>query len=241
VTTAQPAGGQALGATAVTKRRFRLAPVTTAVLGALGLVLIAAWVLLTFLTRDVQISRDGAAAAAGLACGVVGALVARRQLQNPEGWLLLGAAVGVFAVVDSGLYAVLDYRVHRGRRPLGEIAVICRGSIGPPLIFLSALVILLFPDGRLTRRWTWVLRAYLALTLVAMVGFVANEAGVVAGQHIQVDLNGTYPGPGSPAGVLGGAVGGRSRNPVDPAVLARVRGPADSQLAARIGGAPPAA
>jgi hypothetical protein len=174
-----------------------------AVLGALGLALIAAWVLLTSLTRDVQISRDGAAVAAGLACGLVGVLVARRQPRNPEGWLLLGSAVGIFAVLDSGLYAVLDYRMQHGRLPLGEIAVITKGSIGTPLIFWFALIILLFPDGRLTRRWTWVLRLYVVLTLGATVGFVANEAGTVAGQHLQVDLNGTYTGPGSPTGTLG--------------------------------------
>ena len=144
-TEAQPAGGQVLGAAAVTKSRFRLASVTAAVLGALALVLIAAWALLTFLTRDIQISRDGAAMAAGLACGLVGMLVARRQPRNPEGWLLLGVAVGVFFVVDSGLYAVLDYRLHDGGLPLGEVALIGKGSIGTPLIFCFALIILLGP------------------------------------------------------------------------------------------------
>jgi hypothetical protein len=188
---------------AVTKSRFRLASVTAAVLGALGLVLIAAWVLLISLTRDIQLSRDGAAAAAALACGLVGMLVVRRQPRNPEGWLLLGAAVGFFAVLVSGLYAVLDYRVHHGRLPLGEIAVIGRDSIGLPLIFCFGLVILLFPDGRLNRRWTWVLRLYVVLTVAATVGYVAAAAGTVAGQHIQVNLNGQYTGPGSPTGVLG--------------------------------------
>jgi hypothetical protein len=203
VTEAQPAGGQVLGAAAGTKSPFRLASVTVVVLGALGLVLIAAWVLMTFLTRDIQISRDGAAMAAGLACGLVGMLVAWRQPRNPEGWLLLGVAVGVFFVVDSGLYAVLDYRLHGGGLPLGEVAVVGKGSIGTPLIFCFALIILLFPDGRLTRSWTWVLRVYLVFIVGVTVGFVANEAGTVAGQHIAVDLNGTYTGPGSPADVLG--------------------------------------
>ena len=69
----QPAGGQALETPEVTKSRFRLASVTVPVLGALGLVLMAAWLLLASLTRDLQISRDGAAAVAGLACGLVGA------------------------------------------------------------------------------------------------------------------------------------------------------------------------
>ncbi len=186
VTEVQPAGGQALGATAFTKSRFRLVFVTVAVLGALGLVLMAAWVLLTSLTRDLQLSRDGAAAAAGLACGLVGMLVARRQPRNPEGWLLLGAAVGFFAVLDSGLYAVLDYRVHHGQLPLGKIAVVGRDSIGLPLIFCFGLIILFFRDGRLTRGWTWVLRLYLVFTVAATVGYVAAAAGTVASAAILV-------------------------------------------------------
>ena len=74
------------------------------------------------------------------------------------------------------------------------------------------LVILLFPDGRLTRRWAWVLWSYLAVVAVAVLGVLAGEAGALAGQHIQVDVNGGYSGPGSPAGVL--------------AVLATIGGPA---------------
>jgi len=96
--------------------------------------------------------------------------VARRQPGNPEGWLLLGLAASIIVVVDSGLYAVLDYRMHHGRLPLGETAVFIRGGIGPPLLFVFALVILLFPDGRLPRRWTWVLWLYLAVAVVATVG-----------------------------------------------------------------------
>jgi hypothetical protein len=60
--------------------------------------------------------------AVGLACGLVGLLVARHQPCNPEGWLLLAVSAGVFAVLDSELYAVLDYREHHGRLPLGSPA-----------------------------------------------------------------------------------------------------------------------
>src|SRR5580704_19121352 len=95
----------------VTRSRFRLAaPVTAVILGALGLALIAAWVLLICLTRDLRASKNGLAPAFALACGLLGVLVARRQPRNPEGWLLLGLAVGVMAVLAGGLYAVLDYR-----------------------------------------------------------------------------------------------------------------------------------
>jgi hypothetical protein len=44
----------------VTRSRFRLAaPVTAVILGALGLALIAAWVLLICLTRDLRASKTG--------------------------------------------------------------------------------------------------------------------------------------------------------------------------------------
>jgi peptidoglycan/LPS O-acetylase OafA/YrhL len=91
--------------------------------------LIAAWVPLTYLTRDPQATRDGFAPAFALACGLLGVLVARRQPRNLEGWLLLGLAVGVIAVLDGGLYAVLDYRLHDGRLLLGESAVFIKDVV----------------------------------------------------------------------------------------------------------------
>jgi hypothetical protein len=166
--------------------RFRLAsPATAAVLGTLGLVLIAAWVPLTYLTRDPQATRDGFAPAFALACGSLGLLVARRQPRNLEGWLLLGLAVGVIAVLDGGLYAVLDYRLHDGRLPLGETAVFIKDVGGQTVLLLFPLVILLFPDGRLTRPWTWVLRSYLVLVVVLIVGTFANEAGAIVGRPVR--------------------------------------------------------
>jgi len=196
----------------VTAHDGRVASPMAVLLAALGLALASAWVLLTSLTGDLQASRDGAAFFFALACGLLGMLVVRRQPRNPEGWLLLGPAVWVMVVLDSGLYAVFDYRIHHGDLPLGYTAVLLRGTIGEPLVFVFALVILLFPEGRLTRRWKWVLWAYLFLVVVATVGLAANEVGTIAGQHIQVDLNGTYSGPsasmtGAIAGVLayGGA------------------------------------
>jgi hypothetical protein len=187
----------------VAARCSRLAsPVTAVILGALGLALIAAWVLLISLTGDLRASKEGLAPVLALACGLLGVLVARRQPRNPEGWLLLGLGIVVITVFDSGLYAVLDYRMHQGQLPLGETAVFIQGTAGRLLFFLFPLVILLFPDGRLTRRWAWVLWSYLLLVVVLMASLVANEVGTLAGRHIQVDLNGAYSGPGSPTGAL---------------------------------------
>jgi hypothetical protein len=191
----------------VTAHDGRVASPMAVLLAALGLALAAAWVLLTSLTGDLQASRDGAAFFFALACGLLGMLVVRRQPRNPEGWLLLGLAVWVMVVLDSGLYAVFDYRIHHGHLPLGYTAVLLRGTIGEPVVFVFALVILLFPVGRLTRRWKWVLWAYLFLVVVATVGLAANEVGTIAGQHIQVDLNGTYSGPSaSMTGVIAGVL-----------------------------------
>ena len=189
--------------TDVAARRFRLASPTMAmVLGTLGLALIAAWVVLTYLTRDLRASKEGLAPVLALACGLLGVLVARRQPRNPEGWLLLGLGIVVITVFDSGLYAVLDYRMHQGQLPLGETAVFIQATAERLLFFLFPLVILLFPDGRLTRRWAWVLWSYLLLVVVLMAGLVAYEVGALAGRQIQVDLNGAYSGSFSPTGVL---------------------------------------
>jgi heme A synthase len=100
------------------------------ILGALGLALVAACVLLTCLTRDLRATKEGLAPALAVACGLVGLLVARRQPRNPEGWLLLGLGIVVITVFDSGLYAVLDYRMHHGQLPLGETAVFIQGTLG---------------------------------------------------------------------------------------------------------------
>ena len=188
----------------VTGHRLRLAsPAAAVALGVLGLVLLAVWVPLTYLTGDLQVSHDGAALAFAVVCGLVGMLVARRQPRNPEGWLLLGLAVCAIVLFDSGQYAVLDYHLHQGRLPLGELAVFTRGAIGPPLLFVFTVVILLFPDGRLTRPWTWVLRAYLIVMVLAAAALSAGDGGALAGGHVQVDMNGSYSGQGSAGGLLG--------------------------------------
>src|SRR5215472_11647969 len=147
-----------------------------------------------YLTGDPQASRDGAALAFALVCGLLGILVARRQPRNPEGWLLLGLAIGAVVVFDTGLYAVLDYRMHQGRLPLGEAAVTAHDTLRAPLTQAAALVILLFPNGRLTRRWTWVLWSYVVLVAAAAVGVVAAEVGSFAGQPVHVDMSGSYSG-----------------------------------------------
>ncbi|HEY6275742.1 MAG TPA: hypothetical protein VIX86_05375 [Streptosporangiaceae bacterium] len=196
------AGQQAVAAGGAVGRRPRGPAMAIAALGLLGLVLIAACVLLTVLTRDLLASRYGAAPVLATTCGLLGALVARRQPRNPEGWLLLGLGVGIITTFDGGLYTVLDYRQHGGGLPLGAAAVFTQGVLRQIVVFVFPLVILLFPDGRLTRRWTWALWVYLVVIAAFSVGAMAAEAGTLASGPIRVDLTGAYSGSGGPTGVL---------------------------------------
>jgi len=66
--------------------------------------------------------------------------------------------------------------VRHGQLLLGEAAVFIKDTAGTPLICVFALVILLFPDGRLTRRWAWVLWCYLAAFAAALKDAVDLDA-----------------------------------------------------------------
>jgi signal transduction histidine kinase len=90
-----------------------------------------------------------------IAYGILGALVATRQRQNPVGWLFLFiAAVGGIQGVADG-YAHFAYVTHPGA-PAGIWALWVDGWVSSA-IFPSgavALVLLLFPNGHLpSRRW----------------------------------------------------------------------------------------
>ena len=98
-----------------------------------------------------------------LALAVPGVVIARRQPTNPIGWILIGIGVGLAFYTDVEAYAVLDYHFHHGDLPLGPAAVLVASNLWIGLFLALPLVILLFPDGRLSRRWRMVLWAYLAV------------------------------------------------------------------------------
>ena len=187
---AQPAAGQAPEAAEVTVGRFALAfPVMAAVLAVLALASAIADVPLEHVIHQLTFSNVGQSVLL-LAFVLVGVVVAWRLPSHPMGWLLLG--VGLFFVL-SGVasdYAFIDYRVHHGTLPLGAVAVL----LGPgwaPAIALLGLTILLFPDGRLpSRRWRWVLWAYLLFCAVFVAGTLAIAARVIIEHQIHIDPGG---------------------------------------------------
>ena len=125
-----------------------------------------------------------------LVLGGVGVVAAWHQPLNPVGWLLLGSGTCFVLQADASFYALLAYRLHSGRLPLGWVAVLLQPSWALAIVFLST-AILLFPDGRLlSRHWRWPVRIYLAVRRPWAGGAVVILVAAVAGHHVQVDSSG---------------------------------------------------
>jgi len=148
-------------------RRFRLAsPATANALGALVLVLLGATVTLAALIHQLTVLNVATGLTIPLVYAAVGVVVARHQPRNPVGWILIIFVVLLLIPLDAGYYAVLRYRIGYHGLPLGPAAVAAASLlILAPALF--PVVILLFPDGRITsRRWRWVLWGYAAWSAI---------------------------------------------------------------------------
>jgi len=186
--------------TDVAHRRPRLASPTTAViLGALALALVVLYVPLAYPAKDFG---DGVQVlVAFLAFAAPGVVVARRQPSNPIGWVLIGAGgLGAFDT-DAGRYAVFDYHFHHGDLPFGSAAALVASALWISYFLVIPLVILLFPDGRLSRRWRMVLWAYLTVAAALVAFLFAFWASRMNGQPISVDSAGQLTDR-SPSGVV---------------------------------------
>jgi hypothetical protein len=90
-----------------------------------------------------------------LAFPTVGALVASRRPENPIGWIFCGA--GLLYGVQAFASGYADYASlrHTGSLPGGELMAWISGWIGIPVLPLAgALLVLLFPNGKLlSRNW----------------------------------------------------------------------------------------
>jgi len=128
-------------------------------------------------------------AAVMVPAAAVGTLLAARRPDNPLGWLVL--AVFLFSDPPADQYAALDYRMHHGTLPLGWLAVTI-GEAWPVFLFLVAVLLWLFPDGRLpTGRWRRT--ATIALVAGALLALAASGSGVAAaaGHDIRVNAVGS--------------------------------------------------
>jgi hypothetical protein len=134
-----------------------------------------------------------------LPLAAVGYLVARRQPRNPIGWLLLAVPIGVFVSDDASPYVLLVYKLGH-RLPLGPVAaLLANGFIA--LIGALPLVVLLFPDGKLnSRRWHWVMVAYIGIAGCFAASYVAATAEVLLAGHLRFDIYGGFAEIDSPSG-----------------------------------------
>ena len=178
-------------------RSWRAAPVVAIALGVLTLGFCLAAVPL-----DGLIHQNGpggpvadwlSTAAVVVPVAVVGVLLAARRPRNPIGWILL--AILLLGFNPLGQYAVLDYRMHHGTLPFGWVAVVF-GSDWPMFLVLIAILLWVFPDGRLPPgRWRRVSVALVAAGL--LVGLVGLAPGIVAvaGHDVHVEASGNLSAP----------------------------------------------
>ena len=92
-------------------------------------------------------------AVAFLAYPTVGALVASRRPANPVGWILCGVGLLLGSQGFAVVYAGYALSARPGWVPGAKIALWVAGCFDVPMLFLAAaLLMLLFPDGRLPDR-----------------------------------------------------------------------------------------
>ena len=136
---------------------------------------------------------------------LVGTLLAARRPRNPIGWMLL--AFYLLAQNPAGDYAIIDYRLHHGHLPLGSVAVVVLVS-WPVWLVLIAVLLWVFPDGRLPRgRWRRVAVVLVAAGALLAVAATAGGAAAVAGHTVRVNASGNLVSNATgAAGLAQGAV-----------------------------------
>jgi hypothetical protein len=171
--------------------------VVAVVLGVVMLGLGAASVVLDSLTH--QPGTGGPAADAFITAAevvpvtAVGTLLAARRPRNPIGWMLL--AIIIVEISPTSQYLILDYRMQHGTLPLGWAAVVLQ-ECWPMFLVLIALLLWLFPDGRLPAgRWH---RAAVAGAIAFLLaGLATSSRGVLvaAGGDVRLQANGDLANP----------------------------------------------
>jgi hypothetical protein len=164
-------------------------PVTANVLGGFCVVLVAAGIALDVLGHEGNLAQSIANLLVYVMLGAAGLVVARAQPRNALGWMLLAAALGLALSSAAGEYEVLIYRQGHAALPFGPAAVLLNLLWSPGIVSFG-LIVLLFPDGRLTRGWRRFMWAYLAVGACWPAGIYAVAVRTVAGHRIRVDSGG---------------------------------------------------
>jgi FtsH-binding integral membrane protein len=109
---------------------------------------------------------------------LLGGLLASRRPSNPYGWLWVAYGLGWAVVGFTNAY--VTYVTASGTEVLGWAGLIAwvNGFAFVSLLGLTALILLLFPDGRPpSRRWRWLVWAIGVLVVVATIASALLPAG----------------------------------------------------------------
>ena len=215
---------------------FGSARMWRSILGLLAILSLTAAVPLSLLAHEVDSGLI--AAVIGVPCAAVGMVVTRRQRENPLGWLFLVIGVCLFLSTIGQDYAILAYRLGH-RLPLGPVALVLDEIWGPSLV-LFAVVILLFPDGRLSSRfWRGALRVYGVWFAALLAATGAAMAAALTAHPVRVDDNGGLAAVDQRAGWFNAVQGLLVFD--TPRPVAGLHRPPGAELAARYRRAAPAA
>jgi hypothetical protein len=180
--------------TATAARPRPRAPVPVVVLAAVVAVLVVLLFLGPAVTGQISLASFWGAASILVIIVVnaaVGLLVARHQPANPIGWLLAGESVFLLLTILSGFYANMVYRLGHPGLPVIAPASLVLSQLFSFALIGFPLVVLLFPDGRLpSRRWRWVVGAYLAIAGAVVLAITGAIAGIALGQHVDLQASG---------------------------------------------------
>jgi len=197
---AQPAAGHVPSAPEVAARHVRALALAWALGGAV-LVLAAAAVVLSAFVGQLSINITVGVVIVLTFAGV-GLVIARRQPGNPIGWIMVAFTLVYILGAVASDYAVLYYRLgHRGL-PLAPLALLL-SAVQAPSFAMFPVVILLFPDGRVSgRRWRWAVRAYAGLVAFVLAVILAAAVAALAGHDVRLDSRGNLTSSGHLAGWL---------------------------------------
>jgi hypothetical protein len=170
-------------------------------LGVLGVVAPFASIPLTVLLRQTSFGDSTSTAmfmVLAIVFAAVGTVVARREWRNPIGWLLLFASLAVTLGSVASEYAYLDFGIDHRSLPLGPVALLLSDAYVYGFISLP-MIVLLFPDGRVSPRWRWPARGYVVAAAV-YVGGTLSVAAVALGKRAPIRGNGNLVGQNHPFG-----------------------------------------
>jgi hypothetical protein len=109
--------------------------------------------------------------ALGAVFAVVGLVLAAKRPGNAVGWLLVGVALSLSLNVLFTRYAIYGLLAHPGSLPGAAVAAALGSSAWVILISSLALLLLMFPDGRLpSRRWRVVVWTLLVVDVSTWIG-----------------------------------------------------------------------